>query len=377
MDGELTPRTPETLFNEALIDILIPNLGKLDVTPSGQFVLATTSRDFAFYDEGLRIYVHVRLPVDTPEGATEPIISSTFANTLFSQFDIHIEASVADPNMAAASTYSGSPQQTPAAYRLPSRPPSTAPGSSVPTSPRLAAAQLHKRDSPKGPMENVPFYAHTYNPKIKDIEAIIFRWEGAWSCLYPLTIPIVYVKSRITSPVLLLIASVSYRPLPASAASNASTSDVLNEYDTDIFDTVNLLEGLSDDLAFNIPAAPPSLPIQRFPSDFRTRDQRKSDSPNQQSAGTSTQLLTQRRNVRRVLPLRSALNVKMRSTNVSMIDKVLMMSIELENDDAGCPFLIESLDVQVASAYVTLALEGKPGLVCCASEWDGMVNYTG
>lgn len=141
-------------------------------------------------DEGLRIYVHVRLPVDTPEGATEPIISSTFANTLFSQFDIHIEASVADPSMAVASTYNGSSQQTSAAYRLPSRPPSTAPGSSVPTSPRLAAVQLHKRDSPKGPMENVPFYAHTYNPKIKDIEAIVFRWEGAWSCLYPLTIPI-------------------------------------------------------------------------------------------------------------------------------------------------------------------------------------------
>lgn len=131
------------------------------------------------------------------------------------------------------------------------------------------------------------------------------------------------------------------------------------------------------DPAFNVPAAVPSLPAQRFPSDFRTRDQRKSDSQNQQPAGTSTQLLTQRRNVRRVLPVRSALNVKMRSTNASMVEKVLMMSIELENDDAGCPFLIESLDVQVASAYVTLALEGKPGLVCCASEWDGMVNYTG
>lgn len=44
---------------------------------------------------------------------------------------------------------------------------------------------------------------------------------------------------------LLLIASVSYRPLPASSGSNAK-SDILEEYDTDIFDTVNLLEGLAD-----------------------------------------------------------------------------------------------------------------------------------
>ncbi|RUP43588.1 hypothetical protein BC936DRAFT_136973, partial [Jimgerdemannia flammicorona] len=353
MDAETHPRTSENLFNEALAEVLVPNLGKLDGSVQCDTILSSSQREYTFYDEQIRTYVHVRLPKESPGEGTEPTITLAVAETFFAQLDIHIEAAMAD---SATLTYNP-PQQTPAGYRLPSRP-----NSSAPTSPRPASAQLHKRDSPKGPLENVPFYAHTYNPKTKDSEPMVFQREGSWSCLYPLMVPVVYVKTKISSPALLLTANVSYRPAPVGATNNAGSlaPDGSNEYDTDGFDTINLLEGLKDDPAF-ILAATATLPAQRLPTDFRSRQQRSSDFQLPQLSATSTQLLTQRRSVRRFLPVRSALNVKMRTTNVSIIDRVLMMSVELENDDAGCPFLIESLDVQVTNAVVASALAGKPG----------------
>lgn len=60
----------------------------------------------------------------------------------------------------------------------------------------------------------------------------------------------VYVKTRTQQPQLLFNFNVSYRPLPSkskdeSCSVNASGQDV-DEYDTELFETIDLLGGLSE-----------------------------------------------------------------------------------------------------------------------------------
>lgn len=63
---------------------------------------------------------------------------------------------------------------------------------------------------------------------------------------------VVYVKTRAQQPQLLFNFNVSYRPLPSKSkdetsksSADASDQDV-NEYDTELFETIDLLGGLSE-----------------------------------------------------------------------------------------------------------------------------------
>ena len=61
-----------------------------------------------------------------------------------------------------------------------------------------------------------------------------------------------------------------------------------------------------------------------------------------------------RRSVRRTIAVRSALNVRMRTTRVSPMENPLMMSIEVENNsEHGAKFKVAQLDVEVTNAVVT------------------------
>lgn len=66
----------------------------------------------------------------------------------------------------------------------------------------------------------------------------------------------------------------------------------------------------------------------------------------------SSQML--RRDFRKILSVKSALNVRMRTTSVSPLDNALMMSVELENNtDAGGSFSVEVVNVEIAYGFVT------------------------
>lgn len=57
-----------------------------------------------------------------------------------------------------------------------------------------------------------------------------------------------YAKTKTANPVLSINSNIQYRPLPIkrpNAQSESSTVDE-SEYDTDLFETINLLSGLAD-----------------------------------------------------------------------------------------------------------------------------------
>lgn len=57
-----------------------------------------------------------------------------------------------------------------------------------------------------------------------------------------------YAKTKTASPVLSINSNVQYRPLPLKRPSPQSESNTADEseYDTDLFETINLLSGLSE-----------------------------------------------------------------------------------------------------------------------------------
>jgi hypothetical protein len=58
----------------------------------------------------------------------------------------------------------------------------------------------------------------------------------------------VYAKTKSASPVLSINSNIQYRPLPLKRASTQTELNTVDdsEYDTDLFETINLLSGLSD-----------------------------------------------------------------------------------------------------------------------------------
>lgn len=70
----------------------------------------------------------------------------------------------------------------------------------------------------------------------------------------------------------------------------------------------------------------------------------------------SSSQLSLKRSVRENVSIRSGLVVKMRTTNASVADKMVMMSVELENPSSvGCEFLVDKVEVQVSNAVVSMA----------------------
>lgn len=92
---------------------------------------------------------------------------------------------------------------------------------------------------------------------------------------------------------------------------------------------------------------------QRFVVEKHSRQPSSSSFGNSPS---SSQMLMLRRHVREMLNIRSGINVKMRTTNASVVDKMVMMSVELENTvEAGCEFIVDKVDVIVSNSVVTMA----------------------
>ncbi|KAI8339484.1 TRAPP trafficking subunit Trs65-domain-containing protein [Chlamydoabsidia padenii] len=333
MAATLSDVSSELLFNETKYQVLIPNLDyeNIDSITYNDILTATDNRTFAFYDEQLRVYLYASIPhhiTGTGVDISEAI------RTFYNQLDIHVEASVIDTI----------PQQTTTSSHQRTVSKQLATMTSAPSSP-----QLNKRDQNRPGPETLPFYSHTYNSK--DPEPMVFEHDQTHGCLFPVDIPIVYVKTRGGHPSLSININVAYRPLPSKSITNEEQLEDA-EYDVDLFDTVDLLSGLGEDPSFLASGGPPS---QHFIMENRLRQTNGNDGG--RSAATSTlQLLTLRSHVRETIPLRQGLLVKMRTTNASTTDKTVMMSVELENPvDAACEFSVTKVEVQVSHAVVAPA----------------------
>lgn len=97
-------------------------------------------------------------------------------------------------------------------------------------------------------------------------------------------------------------------------------------------------------------------PMQRFVMETNARQPSGSSSSTTTNMVTPSSQLSMKRSVRENLPIRSGVNVKMRTTNASVAEKMVMMSVELENPaEVGCEFMVDKVEVQVSNAVVSMA----------------------
>lgn len=60
-----------------------------------------------------------------------------------------------------------------------------------------------------------------------------------------------------------------------------------------------------------------------------------------------------KRSIHKILSVKAALNVKMRTTSISPLDNMLMMSVELENNsETKNSFSIESINVHIVNGFI-------------------------
>ncbi|CAG8823684.1 18827_t:CDS:2, partial [Racocetra persica] len=262
------------------------------------------------------------------------------AALFFQQLEIFVEALIIDAN---ASVSNSTPTAPPPVYRLPpgkSRETSTATSPSIPSTP--LPPLMDKK--PSKPPDGTIISSYLYNQKSKDRQMLVFEKNGSWSCLVPLVVPVAYVKTRAQIPALALNTTITQIPLSEELKDigksfNSETSNGEN------FGMTNLLEGLNYDPSFKSPTASLLLPTSRL---FGNETRRLSLNL---STNSSPPL---KHNIRKVLSIKSALNVRMRTTSVSPLDHVLMMSVELENNtDAGCSFSVEEVKVDIDHGFVT------------------------
>ncbi|KAF0403452.1 TRAPP trafficking subunit Trs65-domain-containing protein [Gigaspora margarita] len=327
-------KSRETLFTDSTFKLIVPN-GIANCTEEEfENIFTFKERAQAFYDELLYFYLHICLPNDSS------ITDKGAATLFFQQLEIFVEALIIDANASTASNPLPAP---PPVYRLPpgkSRETSTATSPSIPGTP--LPPLMDKR--PSKPPDGTIIYSYLYNQKTKDRQMLVFEKNGSWSCLVPLVVPVAYVKTRAQIPALALNATITQIPLSDELKDTGKIFDSETS-NGENFGMTNLLESLNNDPSFESLTASLLLPTNRL---FNNETRRSSLNLNQNS------LPPLKNSTRKVLSIKSALNVRMRTTSVSPLDHVLMMSVELENNtDAGCSFSVEEVKVDIDHGFVT------------------------
>ncbi|CAG8571871.1 25017_t:CDS:2 [Cetraspora pellucida] len=327
-------KSREALFKESTFELIVPS-GIVNCNEEEfENIFTSTERTLAFYDELLYFYLNICLPSDS--GITDKEAAKLF----FQQLEIFVEALIIDAN---ASTSNSTPTAPPPVYRLPpgkSRETSTATSPSIPSTP--LPPLMDKK--PSKPPDGTIIYSYLYNHKSKDYQMLVFEKNGTWSCLVQLMVPVAYVKTRAQIPALALNTTITQTHL------SVELKDIGLSYDSETsngenFGMTNLLEGLNYDPSFESPTTSLLLPTNRI---FNIEPRRLSLNL---STNSSPPL---KHNIRKILSIKSALNVRMRTTSVSPLDHVLMMSVELENNtDAGCSFSVEEVKVDIDHGFVT------------------------
>ncbi|CEP18778.1 hypothetical protein [Parasitella parasitica] len=333
----------ELLFNEAEFRIIIPNYPREENEKHDPVaILKAHPREFAFYDENLQVYLLARVSQQIA-GASVEVREAI--HSFYNQLEVTVDATFLDTLMSNTPIMNRSSSATTQSSLVGS------------TSPKIGSLGHQRR-----PMNEIstPFFTQAYNRNNKNAELTIFEHDSSFCCLYPMVVPIVYAKTKSPNPLLSINSNVQYRPLPIKRASEqpdeTSTDD--SEYDTELFETINLLSGLADDPVFS---ANRERPLQRFIMESQARQHTGSTSSltsNGSNLNTATSQLSMKRSVRENLSIRSGLVVKMRTTNASVAEKMVMMSVELENSaEVGCEFLVDRVEVQVSNAVVSAAFD--------------------
>ncbi|KAG0271545.1 hypothetical protein BGZ95_000637 [Linnemannia exigua] len=188
----------------------------------------------------------------------------------------------------------------------------------------------------QGRVDSTILSSYTYSASEPGKEPEVRPINGLWTAIFPFSVPVSFVRTKSANTMLMLSAHVILRPADQIVPVAVPMDD---QYNLECFSMVNLLEGLSDDPNF-VSAIVPQHHYR--PDTPRARVQPPPMAP------------VLRRSVRRTIAVRSALNVRMRTTRVSPMENPLMMSIEVENNsEHGAKFKMTQLEVDVTNAVVT------------------------
>ncbi|KAF9106763.1 hypothetical protein BGX27_009035 [Mortierella sp. AM989] len=327
-------RSAESLFNDSQWEIRIPNARIESLQEEYKAVIQAKPRTHRHppttIDETVLFYLQISLPEDLSTLHEETELK---VNEFFHSLEIQVEAAFVDALALAASSQSGQN----AMFKGPNGRPASAqhtdkriPGGS----PGAFGARTSGFD--QGRVESTLLYTYAYNPAEPGKEVEVRPINGLWTAIFPFSVPVSFIRTKSTNTMLMLSAHAVLRPTDQVVPAMAVLDD---QYNLECFSMVNLLEGLSDDPSF----ATTIVPQHHYrPDTPRARVQAPPVAP------------VLRRSARRTIAVRSALNVRMRTTRVSPMENPLMMSIEVENNsEHGAKFKTTQLDVEVTHAVVT------------------------
>ncbi|KAF9951187.1 hypothetical protein BGZ70_001095 [Mortierella alpina] len=322
----------ESLFNDSLWEIRIPNARIDSLQDDYKAVINAKPRTHVFYDETVLFFLQMTLPDDLSTLHEE---TSRQVHEFFHSLEIQVEAAFVDALSLAAS----GPTSQNSMHKSPNGP---RPNSAQLTDKRIAnnspgpfgGRQGGYND--QGRVDSTLLFSYTYNSSEPGKEVEIRPINGLWTAIFPFSVPVSFIRTKSTNTMLMLSTHVLLRPADQVVPVAAPVDD---QYNLECFSMVNLLEGLSDDPNF----ASSIVPQHHYrPDTPRARVQPPPMTP------------VLRRSARRTIAVRSALNVRMRTTRVSPMENPLMMSIEVENNsEHGAKFKMTQLDVDVTNAVVT------------------------
>ncbi|KAF9384611.1 hypothetical protein CPC16_008357 [Podila verticillata] len=319
-------RLIESLFNDSHWEIRIPNARIESLQEDYKAVITAKPRTHT-----VLFFLQIALPDDL---STQHEETGRQVQEFFQSLEIQVEAAFVDSASLVASGATANP-----AYKSPNgaRPASAQPlvdkrvsaGSPGPFGPRHGGYD-------QGRVDSTMLFSYTYNPSESGKQMEVRPINGLWTAIFPFSVPVSFVRTKSANTMLMLSAHVVTRPSDQVVPVAAPVDD---QYNLECFTMVNLLEGLSDDPNFISTAVPQH---HYRPDTPRARVQPPVMTP------------VLRRSVRRTIAVRSALNVRMRTTRVSPMENPLMMSIEVENNsEHGAKFKVTQLDVDVTNAVVT------------------------
>ncbi|CAG8618887.1 17611_t:CDS:10, partial [Racocetra persica] len=320
------------LLSLATLEIIIPS-GIPNFTEENiDTLLNKKSRAIAFYDELLRFYLSIYLSHDSG-------ISDLFsAKAFFQQLELNVEASMVD-----ASNLSVPSPSTQSIYR---HPPGKSRSSSATTSPSIPGTPICSSvyKSLSKPSEGTIIYSNTYNMSLDDRGMVVTKRKGCWICVIPLTAPIVFAQTRAHSPALSLSVTPSLLPLIDEVSKQVIISPRSELYAAHHFGKMNLLAGLNDDPAFEDSPALCRIQYANLPG--ICNEPKRSIYPAVQPV---------KRNCRKMLNVKTALNVQLRTTNVSSSENTILVSVVLANNNVENTgsFIVDSIKMNIPHGFVT------------------------
>ncbi|RHZ87108.1 hypothetical protein Glove_40g23 [Diversispora epigaea] len=313
----------ETLINEAILDIIVPTSNDILKKDNIETLFTEKSRTQIFYDELLYLYLVISLPE-----MDSNIIDKSIAKTFFKQLEINFEASLIESSNS--NNIPTTPQQSSNRF-LTGKSRSNSVASIPPGSPKLKTLMG---------FDPINIFSTKFKTSQKDRQAIIVEHDNCWKSVWTISLPISYVKTRFTFPALALNSTISLLPFleTPNQMIKKSKDDM---YDINNFGRMNLLAGLCEDPTFE------SEDINfHMPQTQVTESRRQSIYP---------KLTPTKHTCQKILSLKNALNVRMRTIGVSPQENSLMILVSLENkdEDTKNSFLVESIKIDIPNSFVT------------------------